>query len=286
MTIRSFSILITVLFLYAASLAGGLVGSKAPDIYVRQWVTQNPPSISNPGGKVYVLEFWATWCSPCVANIGHLNKLNNKYKDKGLVLIGMSEDRLSKAKLANFIAQKGINYNIALDNGTANWYGVKGYPTAVVIDSSGIVVWKGHPSSKAFETAIEKALKSVGPSLVVGVDLGSFSYLKNDFWGGANFASAYGIIEKSMYDTSNPDLSSQAARIIVAIDNRLNARISHAQKMASIDRQKAYTIYKDIFAGYGGIGVVERARGDFMRLSRELKGTNVRANITAAVEIK
>ncbi len=135
-----------------------IVGEKAPDIFVKEWVTQNPPQVKNLDGKVYAVEFWATWCSPCVKNIPHLKQLNKKYQDDGLVMIALSQDRSTK-KVKKMVEDKKINYNVAMDKGSVDWYKVKSYPTAYVIDHKGKVTWQGFPWKQDFEKAIAMALK-------------------------------------------------------------------------------------------------------------------------------
>src|SRR5688572_4015509 len=58
-------------------------------------------------GKLYLLECWATWCGPCVAAIPHLDALHDKYKDQGLRVIGMNVREDDKAKVVEFVKEKG-----------------------------------------------------------------------------------------------------------------------------------------------------------------------------------
>ena len=88
---------------------------KAPEITVRQWVTKDPPDISKLEGKVYVVDFWATWCHSCVRGIGELNKINEKYADRGLVLLSLcadkSPDKISKI-VKETILVKILNFTL------------------------------------------------------------------------------------------------------------------------------------------------------------------------------
>ncbi|MCH2162632.1 MAG: TlpA family protein disulfide reductase, partial [Phycisphaerales bacterium] len=106
-------------------------------------------------GNVYVMEFWATWCGPCLAGMPHLTEVQEKYKDKGLTIIGVSREE--PAKVENFLAKdewdKKTGYTIALDESskTNNAYmkaaGQNGIPTAFIVGKDGRVEWIGHPMS-------------------------------------------------------------------------------------------------------------------------------------------
>ncbi|MGX5806398.1 TlpA disulfide reductase family protein, partial [Bradyrhizobium sp. Arg314] len=63
--------------------------SPAPAIKVESWLRGEPLAAFQPG-KVYIVEFWATWCGPCVAAMPHLMQLQEKYKDSGLEVIGVA----------------------------------------------------------------------------------------------------------------------------------------------------------------------------------------------------
>jgi thiol-disulfide isomerase/thioredoxin len=102
-------------------------------------------------GKVYVVEFWATWCPPCRTSIPHLTELRKKYEDKGVVFVGVSNEDVPTVK--PFVADMGdkMDYNVAVDtagavvNGYMMAFQQNGIPTAFVVDAKGRVVWYGHP---------------------------------------------------------------------------------------------------------------------------------------------
>lgn len=124
-------------------------GKRAPEFYVADWRNTKAPDAS---GKVVVIDFWATWCGPCVASIPHMNDLATKYRDD-VVCVGISDESPGKfddglAKLKDKgITLKSFQYAIALD-GSRRMYNaieVKGIPTCVVMDRNWIVRWEGHP---------------------------------------------------------------------------------------------------------------------------------------------
>jgi thiol-disulfide isomerase/thioredoxin len=103
-------------------------------------------------GKVVLLDFWATWCGPCRYSMPKINALSRKYRDRGLVVLGMTEfegeadgRELSRAEEVEYLRQfkrrQSISYGFAVadDKETARSYGVVSIPTAVLIDRRGRV---------------------------------------------------------------------------------------------------------------------------------------------------
>ena len=125
------------------------IGEPAPPLSISKWVKKGPINIADgKGEKVYVIEFWATWCPPCLTSIPHLSKLQKMYKDKDLVVVGISREK--EKIVSDFVkAQKDMEYNVGVDkNGqtdTLYMVGEKSIPVAFVVDKKGIMVWKGHP---------------------------------------------------------------------------------------------------------------------------------------------
>jgi len=124
------------------------IGDQAPPLKVKEWIVGGPVSPDKPDGKtIYVIEFWATWCPPCHKSIPHLNELHNKYKDKGVVIVGISAE--DAATVRPFAKKMKMAYNVGVDDkrATNNVYmkGVGGIPHAFVVGKDGKVVWAGHP---------------------------------------------------------------------------------------------------------------------------------------------
>jgi thiol-disulfide isomerase/thioredoxin len=114
----------------------------APVLEARD-ISGNIVSSTNWSGKVVLLNFWATWCPPCRAEIPILIELQNQYKDR-LVIIGVSADEDGPGKVLSFAKQIGINYPIVMATSqlAAAYGGVSALPTTFLIDTQGRVVQK------------------------------------------------------------------------------------------------------------------------------------------------
>jgi len=134
-------------------------GMPAPEFKVEKFLKGEPFS-SFEKGKVYVIEFWATWCGPCIMGIPHLTDLQKEYKDKGVVICGVNvaEDKVytpeTLTKVTNFVETTGdaMGYSVAYDGAVPfmqiAWMkaaGQRGIPCAFVVDQKGTVAWIGHP---------------------------------------------------------------------------------------------------------------------------------------------
>jgi cytochrome c biogenesis protein CcmG, thiol:disulfide interchange protein DsbE len=111
-----------------------------------------------------LLDFWATWCGPCIAEVPNLEALHRKYKEKGLVVIGMNTES-EHAKVRDYVKDK-ISYPVLLDAGEkSKEYGVQGIPTKIYIDAKGKIRYRevGFRPGKENETEdkIEKLLQEI-----------------------------------------------------------------------------------------------------------------------------
>jgi thiol-disulfide isomerase/thioredoxin len=133
-------------------------GMPAPPLVSGEFI-QGEPVKEFEKDKVYVVEFWATWCGPCVATIPHVNDLQKKFADKGLVVIGQNVWERDTSKVKPFVEKMGekMTYRVAMDDKSdggkgkmaETWMqaaGQKGIPSAFVVDKKGSIAWIGHPA--------------------------------------------------------------------------------------------------------------------------------------------
>jgi len=138
------------------SLSGG-----APD-FTLPAVDGSMVSISDYSGKVILVDFWATWCPPCLEMIPVLSKLHKKYSEKGLVILGVSLDNEGLAMLGSFVHEKMIPYKVVMgDKRIGNAFGgVSSIPTMYMVDRDGRLVRKltGYHSYGQLEEQVKKYL--------------------------------------------------------------------------------------------------------------------------------
>ena len=114
-----------------------LYSAEPPPLKVTSWMNGKPLDLESLRGKVVLLDFWATWCGPCIRSIPKNNKLAETYKDD-LVVIGICHDR-GHEKMAAVVNDKGILYPVChdADNVTKTEYLVDSYPDYYLIDREG-----------------------------------------------------------------------------------------------------------------------------------------------------
>ncbi|MFM7516905.1 MAG: peroxiredoxin family protein [Pirellula sp.] len=144
------------------------IGSDAPALDVEHWVQNGEGKFSKvtkfEKGKVYIVEFWATWCGPCVASMPHIVETQAKYADKGVQIVSISDE--PKETVEEFLDRKvprsekemtfrdlTKSYCLTTDpDGSSNESymqaaGQNGIPCAFIVGKDGKIEWIGHPMS-------------------------------------------------------------------------------------------------------------------------------------------
>jgi TonB family protein len=148
----------------AAPTRVDLVGKDAI-AFELQDLDGNRVDLQSLKGKVTLLDFWASWCGPCVRELPHIEKLHRDFKDRGLVVLGVNNEEAEVAR--SFIKNKGYTFTSLVDEGreVAMKYGVSGIPHVFVIGREGKVKWHalGYGPGREIDlrSAVEKALKGV-----------------------------------------------------------------------------------------------------------------------------
>jgi thiol:disulfide interchange protein DsbD len=112
-------------------------------------------------GKVVVVNFWATWCVPCIEEIPGFNKLNQQLGAKGVVVLGVSMDEEGAERVRPFLKKHPMDYLVALGSeAVSKQYGLDELPVTVVFDRSGKKVkrFEGFTSAEALQAAVQQAL--------------------------------------------------------------------------------------------------------------------------------
>jgi thiol-disulfide isomerase/thioredoxin len=152
-------------------------GAKAPD-FVATDLDGKAVKPSDHLGQVVILDFWATWCGPCLASFPHTQMLASTYKNQGLVVLGSCTND-ARGKFESWVRENQAKYpdirfsydsaGRANNRASAALYGVNGIPTQFIIGRDGVivdVVVGYEPDSKKLETALAKAGVNVGSVLI------------------------------------------------------------------------------------------------------------------------
>ena len=137
-----------------------LIGQTAPELNIEKYLQapEGEKSLSALKGNVVVLEFWATWCAPCVAEIPHLNQLSEEFRDKQVQFISITDE--DEDVIAPFLKRQEMKSWIGLDTDRSAFeaYGVRGIPRTFLIDQKGTIATSLHPVGLSSDM-IKKVIK-------------------------------------------------------------------------------------------------------------------------------
>ena len=138
-------------------------GELAPDFSLPDLSSNTVTLSSYRGQKVVLLDFWATWCGPCVGEIPGYIELQKKYGPDGLVIVGIAyRDFKGPAHVKKFAEEKGMNYLLVIgDENVADAFGgIEGIPSTFLINRQGLIVHHkmGAMPHDEYEKLVKQAL--------------------------------------------------------------------------------------------------------------------------------
>ena len=128
------------------------LGDAAPALEIATWIKGDPVDLAKGRNKnVYVVEFWATWCPPCIMSIPHLTEIQKRYRDKNVVVVAVTDEPPSL--VTQFVQRQDdkIGYTVACDKEqktTASYLfaaGQASIPVTFIVNREGKIAWIGSP---------------------------------------------------------------------------------------------------------------------------------------------
>jgi thiol-disulfide isomerase/thioredoxin len=147
---------------HLGALVGVRSGPRTAPSYAYPSLAGDLLSSDSLRGKVVLVNFWATWCAPCRAEMPVLEAMYQRHKDKGFVIVGLAVDQAPTSEVADFVRDRGVSYPIAhvAREAEQRFGGVRGYPTSFLIGRDGVIrhTVLGPIGAVSLEPAVRRAL--------------------------------------------------------------------------------------------------------------------------------
>lgn len=246
----------------AADDAGLTIGAQAPPLDIEHWLHDEDgkfkPVTEFQEGQVYVVEFWATWCGPCISSMPHLAELQRKYEDRGVRIISISNEDLETVE--KFLQRPTPQdedvtfgeltsaYSLTTDPDESAFddymraAGQEGIPAAFIVGKTGLVEWVGHPM--LMDEPLEKVV--------------------TDSWDREAFADEYQqnkLNEEAIPKAMQLARNGETAEAVSVLDERIEAT-TDSQSLAMLKQYKLRVLMADSEMGDAVVAMVQEMLDD------------------------
>jgi len=161
------SVVALALLLSTRAGAGSFKGRELPDFTAQEVLTGREFSLSELRGKVVLLDFWATWCGPCVRELPNVKRAYKAYNRKGFEIVSISLDT-DRRRLESFVRSHRMTWLHVMDGGgwktrLARKYGVNSIPRMIVLDPNGVCI-ADNARGRELHSAIQRGLNMIDRS--------------------------------------------------------------------------------------------------------------------------
>jgi thiol-disulfide isomerase/thioredoxin len=140
------------------------------EVKVGELITGPAVDLANTGGKAVVIEMWGVNCGPCIASLPHIEQLAKRNK-ADTIFIGAHSQNATDDQVKEVVKKHKLSYTITKGVNVPAAAGSSGIPHALVFDTTGKLIFKGHPSDKDFDSAVRKAGKPAAAGATGGSSL-------------------------------------------------------------------------------------------------------------------
>jgi thiol-disulfide isomerase/thioredoxin len=262
-----FGIWVCLLAVACPATKAARLGDPAGPLAIKDWVKGKPVQLTG-GTNIYVVEFWATWCGPCRTTIPRLSEMQAKFKDKGVIFVGISDEAADVVK--PFVAEMGdkMSYNVACDDERMTSirymeaFGQQGIPTAFIVGKDRRVLWVGHPLAD-MEPALEQIVNGtydLQATMKRDAQRASWNDYQRASMAGEPKATELG---KKFLDGIPNELDPLVSFAFGIVANTQNQHRDFSLAMLALDRAEKLTPEKNaVILGVRGITLFESGRRD------------------------
>ena len=272
-----FMIILGVLIVTAGLHPGLEAGALAPSLgSKRSFNTDSGKAIKldDLRGHVVLIDFWATWCGPCVSAMPHLIELHHKFSDQGLVIVAHTDE--SSEDIEGFIKKHGLPFAVSVGSDIGNSFGVNGIPHAFLLDHKGMVLWDGHSASVSaddIQSALKKAPKMKAkakadlPRFEAMSEQASVAKWQKDLAEGKNVNWALKQLN-TMAEKGEDDEGAEAQKVLKLFDEWVSERKTGVESvLSSGDALRAHDQASDIIKFLGS----DSRANELSELQKEIK---------------